>query len=171
MRILVDMDEVLVDFMGPLINQYNAIYNKSLTREDITGWSLPEGMCEIYKDESRNFFVGLSPLPASRWGMDHISKHDAIIASSPSLEAHIAKQKMIWVENYFPEFPLVLTERKDIFEADVLIDDAIHNLTGFSGWKIVMDRPWNRSYEGAEYRVKGWVGIVKAIREIEGGFA
>jgi 5'(3')-deoxyribonucleotidase len=37
---------------------------------------------------------------------------------------------------------------------DVLIDDAVHNIAEWPGMRVLIDRPWNRAYDGARYNYR-----------------
>ncbi len=36
------------------------------------------------------------------------------------------------------------SERKNIFNCDILVDDYHENFNDFDGWRILIDRPWNQ---------------------------
>jgi len=165
--IFVDMDEVLAQFIKPLINEYNRRYSSDITIEDITQWELPKDMYAIFHED--NFFINLLPYAGSKNGMKHLKDkgHDVVIASNPSHNSYIAAQKMEWLEMHFSGFPLILTERKDLLCGDLMIDDGAHHLETFEGWKIVMDRPWNKHYNRATFRVINWSGIIQAVNMLE----
>lgn len=147
MRIVVDMDEVLVDFINPLIDLYNQRHQSNLTREDITKWELPYGMVHLFH-KTEGFFLNLKPIEGAIDGIRELRKqnHDVIIATAPSHSGRIASEKMSWVQLWLPDFVdhLCLTHRKDIFRAEMLIDDCLDFLRIFPGIPVVVDRPWNR---------------------------
>lgn len=149
MRIICDMDEVLVDFINPLIAEYNRRHQSNLTLEDIKEWKLPPGMLDIFQ-HTKGFFVGLSPLPGAIDGIKQLTEwgHDVIIASAPSYNGEIAKEKLTWIEQWLPNHThnVVITHRKEIFEADLIIDDHAHHIENFKRFGFLVDRPWNRYY-------------------------
>src|SRR6185295_12204294 len=51
MRIGIDLDDVLVDFAGPLIQHYNPILGKNFTREDSKAFHI-ENLWECTKEEA-----------------------------------------------------------------------------------------------------------------------
>ncbi len=166
MRIIVDLDEVIVDLMGPLLKEYNRRYKADILIEDITQWNLlTKDMCDIFKEP--NFFLELIPLPGAIFGVNELINqgHEVVIASSPSRHPGIAKDKLAWCSLWLQRAELVLTERKDILDGDMIIDDAIHHLENFNGLQVVMDRPWNREYY-ADYRVEDWNGILRTVKEV-----
>ena len=163
MRIVMDMDQVIVDMMNPLLRVYNGINNKMLTLEDITEYQLPEDMLRlIYR---KNFFLELPPMPGAIDGMRTLGKHhDIIIASSPSEDGEIAKEKMVWTTIWLPEFlpHLHLVHRKDRLIGDAMVDDCPEYLESFDGVRIVRDMPYNRHLTFDE-RVNGWDDILEVF--------
>ncbi len=146
MNIILDMDEVIVSFMQPLLDKYNEKHQSNVNMESITSWELPPGMTQIFNEQG--FFVSLPPLPGAIEGVRKLVEggHDVIIATSPSRNGHIAKEKMTWIDIWLPEMMenLHIVHRKDRLVGDVLCDDRPKFLTDFPGWTIMMDKPWNR---------------------------
>ncbi len=163
MRIIMDLDEVVVQFIQPLINEYNRRYSSDITIEDITQWSLPADMCSIFHEV--NFFARLIPFPGAIQGIKllKVQGHEVILASDPSGDPHIAEQKLLWVQRWLPAHELVLTGRKDILVGDMIVDDGLHHLEKFKGCKVVMDRPWNRGSSIPNIRVVNWSGVLHAV--------
>ena len=147
MRIICDMDEVIVDMMNPLLKRYNEKHSSDITIEDITQWELPGDMKVIFRDIG--FFYNLKPLAGAMVGIKRLMEwgHDVVIASNHSGETHIASQKVGWVGWYFPELSnnLMMGHRKDLLQGDVIIDDnPDYLISSPCPIKICMDRPWNR---------------------------
>ena len=190
MRIICDMDEVIVDMMGPLLCEYNKRYGADINIDDITQWQLPGDMMDIFY--SYNFFAELPVIPRAVHGLNLLGNmgHEIIIASNSMNVPEIAYQKTQWVDNYLRRFKcnLILTARKDLLQGDVIIDDNPDYLINSPcPIKICMDRPWNRELgehqaigvtaHGDEdrfimwggdidYRVHNWQDILKLF---EGG--
>jgi 5'(3')-deoxyribonucleotidase len=164
MKLVIDMDEVIVDFMGPLLREYNRRHGADLGIEDITEWQLPPEMIEIFKEPF--YFLGLPPLPGAIDGMRYLRQagHDVIIATSPSELPRVAADKLTWVKIWLPEYvqDLHIVHRKDRLIGDLLCDDCTTYLTAFRGTSVAMDRPWNRSYQ-ADRRVWGWHDLIPLI--------
>ncbi len=165
MRIICDMDEVLVNFIEPLVKQYNKglVYDDlEMTVEEITDWELHQDLKDIFL-HTEGFFFNLPPLEGAIEGIRKLAEeHDIIIASSPSYTGRIAAEKIDWVKKWLPEMidNLVLTHNKGVFDAHVMIDDSVRFLEQFYAGRIIMDRPWNRDYNEADVRAYNWDDIL-----------
>ncbi len=170
MRIIVDMDEVIVNFIEPLINKYNQLFLDNLTIKDITKWKLDPDMARIFKN-TPSFFMTLPAIEDAIESLKWLSKeHEIIIASNPSGSGSIANQKTIWIKQNLPEFAdnLCLLSRKDLLRGDLIIDDYVNNIINFEGYGIIMNRPWNTSFSEEGYsqifRANSWKEIIKIIK-------
>lgn len=158
------MDEVLVDFSTPLLEIYNRRHGwdeGDMVLEDITEWELKPELKEIFL-KTEGFFAGLQPLYGAIEGFKYLDRnHDVIIATSPSYNGRIASEKLTWMEMHLPDHmdQIVLTHNKGVLLGDLIIDDSVRFLDQFDGIRMVMDRPWNRTYD-ADYRVWSWNDIL-----------
>lgn len=172
LRIFLDADEVLVDFITPLLEKYNHTYSTSFKIEDVLDWDLNKIALEgtnfdIFIDEE-DFFSNLKPYPDS---FDILKKliedgHDVFIATAGKEETY--KGKMNCFKKYFPFMDpsqIVLIKRKDILYGDILLDDAPHNIsTTICKNPIIMDKPWNRHLKGP--RVKSLTEFYEVVKKI-----
>ena len=147
MRIICDMDEVIVDMMNPLLKRYNEMYSSDISIEDVTQWGLPDDMTNKYKED--NFFLTLPPISGAINGLSQLMEwgHDVIIATNHSDDPQIAKDKILWMFHNFGDLSanMMIGVRKDLLQGDVIIDDnADYLINSPCPIKICMDRPWNR---------------------------
>ena len=167
MRIIMDMDEVLVDFLNPLLAKHNERYNEKVTIDDLTEWELPSKMKSIFCEPG--FFLELPPAFGGIEGMQYLKRegHDVIIATSPSESQFIARDKLLWIKILLPDFldNLFITHRKQIIPGDIIVDDCPKYLKeSIATHKIVMHRPYNQGIEGI--RVRNWQELLWAVDEI-----
>lgn len=192
MRIIVDMDEVLAEFVQKVLNRWNAINGTHFTKGDITEWRmenvlgrdvtgrLADGLIDEWLGED-GFYLDLEPIPDSikslQYLMDH--GHDIVIATSiPEVAVHAFDDKRAWMRRYFPKFSMksfMASSRKGLIQGDILIDDGSHNITdwclqGKTG-ALVMDNPWNEHLKETVHgvpvtRVFDWYHIMNVIEEI-----
>lgn len=177
MRIVVDLDCTVFDFITPLIKEYNRTYGASLTVDKITDWGLPEGAKNVFSNS--HFFRKLKPLPGAIEGVKQLISrgHEVILATSPSRDSGIACAKIDLVKKWLPELSenLCICERKDLFNADILIDDAPHFIEDFGrlGITICYGWPWNRGV--GDYRTRegeheqAWQTILDIVDSIQRG--
>lgn len=168
MRILVDMDEVLVSFLEKSVYYVNNEAGLNLQVEDIKTWDLPNRDAFERVWRIPGFFADLP------WEDDFAKQvlrewrargEDVRIVTSPAVWEACA-DKYRWVHTHLripgliPSMSkLILTRDKEPIRGDVMIDDGPHNLESFDGVRIVYDKPWNEHYEGADFRVHFWTDI------------
>jgi 5'(3')-deoxyribonucleotidase len=155
MRIIVDMDEVIVDMMTKLLSMYNLYYKSDITVDDITQWQLPDDMLKVF--HHRGFFRYIPAIPGAIDGVRQLRSmgHDIIIASNHSDRGYIADDKIMWVQEHLPELAgnMMIGARKDILQGDAIIDDNPDYLINSPcRVKICMDRPWNRRSNYTRYQ-------------------
>ncbi len=108
MKILIDLDGVLADFV-------NGLEEKQLTAEEVK--SLP------------GFYLELKLVKNAFWAISELEEmgFDLFICSSSPTENPLAYQeKFLWIErNFGRKFhrKIIFTHRKDLINADFLIDD------------------------------------------------
>lgn len=181
MRILVDMDGTVCDFVKVVLNKYNERYNDNLTHEDITAY----GMHEVVKEEcGRNIykiyhekgtFVNCPLLPGAKESIEGFlnAGHQVIFVTKPvDFSLHCLPEKQIWVDKHFPRIGrdnIVFTSSKHLVRGDILIDDHGYNLYTFDGAKVLIDQPWNQDVNDARYgidRVYSWKDIVSYVEKL-----
>jgi 5'(3')-deoxyribonucleotidase len=133
MRIYVDMDDTLCDFMGA--------YN--LAREKCP--------VQAYPQASMDFFRKLAPLPGAVEGIKELARrgHDVWILTKPSVMNPLCyTEKRLWVEDHLGLSwcdRLIISPDKSLLRGDLLIDDQ--SWVGFAGQRILFgstdwaDRP------------------------------
>lgn len=170
MRILVDLDDVVVELMEKSIYYYNNRYDTQLQKEDLKEWELADR--ERWMDIWRipDFFGSLRFVPGAEQGLLDLSvRHEIVIVTSfPTWEA--ARSKIHWVHTHLlipgiiPSMDkLVLCRDKSLVKGDVLIDDRMDNLKTFEGEKICFAQPWNTEWRG-EFRCRNWSEVGSVVQ-------
>lgn len=188
MKVVLDQDEVLVEFVQGLLDVWNREHGTSFQRADVKSWQLDrtlgEGsypqVCEILSRPG--FFEGLRPKPGACAGVRSLLKagHRVVIAThvDKMVDAPAYDGKRDWMQHHLPELEardLFFVSRKSWIDADVLVDDGAHNLeewaveAGKPGG-ILMDAPWNRLLDLSEhegnwtvYRAFDWDDVLDRI--------
>ena len=161
-KILLDLDEVLVDFVGGFGDLVGYDF------EGLDVWNMASFMDipipEFEKhlnDAGFEFWANLEPLPKA-WkimGLLESYETDMYIVSSPTNNPESWAGKKDWVDKYIPDYSkkLILTKHKELM-ADpftILIDDSPSNVRKFKeegGDAIAYPKLWNSSsdYVGSE---------------------
>jgi 5'(3')-deoxyribonucleotidase len=143
MRILCDLDGVVVDFWGPVLSEHNARTGERLAISDITSWSFP--LEHVWGEAG--FFDGLPLLQGAKEGLSRLKEqgHDVVLVSAGKREALAGKSRMI--EKLLPSFrdACIFTNAKTpkaLVSGDALVDDGPHNIVGFGGLKILCEYPY-----------------------------
>ena len=140
-KILIDMDGILVDLCTKWLEVYNEEYGDSLTQGDFTAWDwrvdAKPGSDPHSIIKRPGFFDDLPPLPGAVDGFKELyrSHHDVIVASSPA-GPDSARAKMEWCEKYLGvgKEDVSLTYHKSWFagSCDVIVDDKPETLREWS---------------------------------------
>lgn len=152
--VILDYDDVLFDFLGKLIQEYNKRMNTSLKVEDIKSWDLSEAgdihvfmdiirdakLWENMKEKNNSMRVVQRLINDGRWNV-------LICTACTTLDEYIAKVKAI--EEQLPGFDIskiISCKDKHLIRGDVLVDDKVENCEDCSPFMhcILMDMPHNR---------------------------
>ena len=162
-RILyVDLDGVLVDFIGGWMDHYFI-----MNRKPVTKWNFGED----YGLDRKDFYKSITSLPISFWSnlnpttwafelIDRLSEAmgsfgcDKIMFLSHSVSEDCRIGKQLWVNKHFPQLGDALITVSDsrlkanfANENCTLIDDKFQNCRDFAqagGSSFLFARPWNR---------------------------
>lgn len=166
MRIAIDMDDCLTQFVRYWCQRYNEIYDDNLDYLSITEWDIEKFVkCtrqQIYDilDEPR-FFQQPKPERDARRVLERLKEagHDVFVVTA-TYNPNVCNDKAIWLHAYMglEQKDIIYAIRKELINADMLIDDGSHNIRGFCGKTIVFDRPHNQDLMPYEYdvRVSNW---------------
>lgn len=186
MIIAVDMDQILVSLNSTWFAQFN---DPRVTEQSVTRWDFKDVLPDVV-DRARLFtelqrvpFAELDPIPGGIEAVRELRMggHDVVVVTD-AMAPEIAAGKMLWMRARLPELPrenLVITKRKSLINADVLIDDSPEQLaawrlgstwTPLPRWRypITMTYPYNRGVQAhhlGDWRdpLKFWGSVVDYI--------
>lgn len=182
LTILLDLDDVLNNQNELWIHELNRLYNRTVKYEDITAWEMEQFYPGI---EGRHLAEPLfsdrllSAMRPSREAVEYTWRwycagHHLVVVTATSLRN--ASSKVQWLyRNYrwFDERNFIITQKKQLIDGDILIDDGFHNfiadpqsgrIPAYTG--ICLDRPWNRGFDCLQYgvhRAKRFQDIDEAV--------
>lgn len=189
MKIIVDQDEVLAQFVSKVLKRWNAVNGTKILRDDINVWRMEhvlgtdvmgrsaEGLIDEWMSEP-GWFDSLEPMPEALWGFEQLRKmgHDVIVATSiPGVARNAYDGKRAWMKRFFPDWSMknfIACSRKGLLSGDILIDDGSHNIKDWTdNWRegaIVFDAPWNKDIPGTMnhckvYRARGWRQVLSIV--------
>lgn len=173
----VDLDDVLWDLLKAWLDRYNDIADDNVLPTDIKSWDIAQyinnGTREMlfYILEQNDFWDTVKPIPESRVYLKELidDGYDVNIVTASSYK--ILKPKMIRFYELFPFIKnrqVIVTERKQMIDLDVLIDDNPANLCDSSYTKVLFDAPhnqWCNEQEIGAVRLSNWKDVYEFIKE------
>ena len=164
LTIAVDLDSTLNNLNQVWITKYNEIYNDTLkcfNEWNVVNCVKPECGYKIFDILwGKDFFYNLGINDGAKYTMSMLCEnHDVYIVTAYT--ANTCVDKVRWVQKYLPFFDInkiVFCNNKSLFKADVLIDDAPHNLESFPNTTICFDMPYNREVK-SNWRAFSWLDI------------
>ncbi|MDO4488132.1 MAG: hypothetical protein Q4B67_03485 [Eubacteriales bacterium] len=176
LTILVDMDDTIENLLDRWLDLLNERYGLDKKRDDITDWAMGQFFPGIPEEELLNveqekgFWDEVKPIEGAVEGLKKLidDGHEVYIVTNASYQG-LRERMDNCLFKYFPYLKwknVIVTTNKHLIKGDVLIDDALHNHAGGEYKHILMDAPYNRSFdaEAAGYvRVHNWSEILDEI--------
>lgn len=166
-KIAIDMDEVLADTLGAIIDGVNERANLGITVESLNGQKLkhviPEHdglVTEILREPG--FFRHLKVMPNAQEVVEKLNEHYDVYIATAAMDVPTSfHDKYEWLLEHFPFLDpqhFGFCGRKNIINADYLIDDNPRQLAIFEGESIMYTAVHNMNHH--EYkRVNGWKDV------------
>lgn len=164
MKIFVDLDGVLIDFVTVAMRMCGAYVPENEYPENC-GWDIlkatniirdRKGLTPISKQYfwdglDYGFWRSLKCYPGAREFVNTLESYgEVFFATSPTLSSECVAGKYDWVKDHFPDYrrKLIIATSKHVLadEESVLIDDRDRNCSKFisaGGRAILVPRPWN----------------------------
>jgi len=168
--ILLDIDGVQRDIVTTCIQIYKEYYDPKDTtvHSDIQVFDLSVKMplitdkYKFFTENAKYIFGEAKPYDGA---LDFVKELDAIsnIHIVTNQIKGTEKYTIDWLEQYkIPYKSLHFTDYKHIVKGDILIDDYIDNLIGFTGTPICYSQCWNKGFDGI--RMDSYEEIINYIR-------
>lgn len=173
MRVLIDLDDTLVDMMGKAVYYYNRRYGTGIKLSGLTEWELPH--IQRWRDiwQIPGFFADLTWIdPFAPQALKEIKAagHEIVIVSAvPTWESCLDKYRWCHTNLRIPGLidsmsQVVLTRGKHYVSGDCMIDDRPENLEGRK-YPVLFTRPWNS--ESNIPRASSWRVVLDTLRHYE----
>lgn len=169
MIIATDLDSVLNNLLVTWLDAYNQDHNDTVTCDDIKTWNTHLYVkCgeRIYNYLTPELLTRCSPMPGA---VEVTAKllaqgHQVVVVSACGKGTFDAKKT--WLKAHFPHLKhFIATHSKQFVRADVLIDDAVHNLEPFPGVGIAFGTyAYNQHWTGR--RAQTWHNVLDVLATI-----
>ncbi len=159
MRVYLDMDETLVDLVGPWLKYLNKMSGLDLTRDEVGSYSVEDNYKNKLSEdeifipfETDGFWEGLPPFPGAIEFVQSLvdNDFDIYIATIPARGHVCHHEKELWVMEHLPFIGrerLIFCHHKHILQGQAMFDDNPKWLAKFNGKRLLFDKPWNQEGE------------------------
>lgn len=175
LRILIDLDDTMEDFLPRWIQSVNYKYGKNATLDDVTSWHMNSVYPDLEEEELMDPLLEIefwNGIKAKDGAQEYIRRliddghHINVVTSS-----HYATLDTKMDYMFFRLFPfltwssVIVTSDKGRIKGDVLIDDNPDFMKDFTGLKLLMDAPHNKNRTGLSQmtRVYNWPEIYDIV--------
>ena len=169
-RLIVDMDDVLADATGRLIDLYEKEFGVRVTRESMNHKEdrerFPDNEAALRFVFQKGFFRTMNVNEYAQEVMKELNKKYEVFVVSSAMEfPNSLSEKLEWLNEHFPFLhwkQFVFCGRKSVVHGDYMIDDLPHNLETFNGEKLLYTAPHNMQFNHFK-RVNGWKEVSEVL--------
>jgi 5'-nucleotidase len=179
LTIAVDVDEVCAQLLREWIMRYNARYEDTLTLDQVTEWDVSKcvkaecGMKVFDILHDPNLYDYIPPYPDAVKAINFARDRGHRVVFVTSCPKGSMDQKLTWLEKWGFLPSDVRTQRdfiaahdKSLIQADVLIDDAMHNVDAWPRVAILINRPHNAAGITGHYRANSLMDAMQMINRL-----
>ncbi len=175
-RILIDMDQVLVDLLTHWLDVLYMKYKEPLRFHEVTEWDLSLNCKKATSTQVYDclkipgFFRHLKPVEGAVESVKKLISdgHDVVIVTA-CMYGHTDKRE--WLAEHLPEISannIIFARRKQIIQGDVFIDDSADNCINYmfenpKAMVICFSQLYNKNFHGL--RCASWMKISYLIKQ------
>ena len=175
MKLLIDMDGVMVEHSAMFMRWLNKQNGTSHRYEDISAFRYPNLTHRERRQVMKwwhkaDLYDSHPPEPGCISALAALRRRHRVVAVTSPMDGHV-HSKWRWLRRTggFREADIVITGDKTLVPGDVLLDDRVKNLeqaeeTGHA-LPVCFDRPWNQDWAGA--RVRSWPEFVDHVAGVQ----
>lgn len=153
LKVIVDADDVLLSCNSYALDMLERDAGERYPITDITGWGLlgkgVDKRLRYYGD--KGFFETQPALPGAGEFLRALQEK-ADVTIMTAVNPKFIGERITRLSQVFPDFPInhiMIGERKEMVNADIILDDRIHNiLTTGCRLPVLFRQPWNRKVSG-----------------------
>lgn len=179
LRVLVDVDGVLCDFLNPALEVMNRLLGTNAKLEDMKTWHLFDAFdFEVTKKQQDACYDewkkpgwcrSLPVYPGAQAGIDGLRQiADVYIVTSPMNGPTWVHERERWLQHYFgfDRKHTIHTDAKYVCSGDIIVDDKATHCVAWKqchpmGQAVLWDQVTNRSEEYHGIRAYNWGDVHK----------
>lgn len=152
-EIILDADDVLLDCNAYALDLLREKTGGTYSIENVTGW----GLLGIPEDERlsflqcKSFYENQPALPGAQGFLSALCGM-ANVTIMTAVYPQFMGERIERLMQLFPDFPMeniIMGKRKEMLQADVMLDDGVHNLlSSGTTLPVLFRQPWNRNVSG-----------------------
>jgi 5'(3')-deoxyribonucleotidase len=163
MKIGIDMDGCLVDFMGSAIRRIKTLWGIDINASDLKlpridlliKSKLPEADSDVISKSlfAPGFFISMLPRFGAIKALKELQHEHTlyIITKVADFEPHIIAEKREWLEKYLKgtKYDMIVVGKsavKQIIDVDIIVDDDPEVLKHPKAIKIAVEHPYNEKF-------------------------
>jgi 5'(3')-deoxyribonucleotidase len=179
-RVLVDVDDVLTDFIGPAEREVSELLGRAWTVEELPAheWRITSVLDSVQRAQlvertgQPEWVAGLVPCPRAQAGIARLLEIAEVVSVTAAISW--APTRIPWLEQHFgiPKALQIYTQAKHVCAGDVMIDDRPENVIRWAqhnpqGFPILWTTRENCRRDVPLPRSSSWdaiVGLVENLR-------
>jgi len=173
LRLIIDLDETVVNFLDPVLEIAENQIGLSLTRDDITEYRLENVGIDKELWLKPGFFSSLKPFLHAIEVLEKLNeKHHIIIATNHQGYDFVYEEKRDWINKWLPFVTEVSyidgsngEDKSELF-GDLILDDCPEYLYGFKAVTVKMQTNYNTDVK-TDYEVINWLEFKDLVESLE----
>lgn len=179
--ILIDIDDTIENLCEIWVDWLNKEYGTSVKYNDITEWDMSKFFSNLTREQifeplyNPKFWDCVQPKPGA---VEYVKKlidegYNVYLCTTADYKNVRLKFENV-IQKYFPYInwnQVIVASCKQMINADILVDDGLHNLENGNYIKILVSAPHNATYDAkgnGMYRVDNWEEIYELIHSLIG---
>ena len=177
--ILIDIDDTIENLCETWVDWLNKQYGTSVQYNEITEWNMSKFFPNLTKEQvfeplyNPKLWDYVQPKPGA---VEYVKKliaegYNVYLCTTTDYRNVRPKFEKI-IQKHFPYInwnQVIIARRKQMINADVLVDDGVHNLENGNYIKILFTAPHNRGYDAEAhgmYRADNWEQVYSQIIDL-----
>lgn len=177
MRVVLDVDGVIADFVGAVLDVRNAIVFPPLSRDHVKEWDMETLLPPGHRDAffwhcgRPGFCARLAEFPSAIAALRELQRrgHEIVFATAPWNSPTWIEERTAWLQARFPGVEIHHVKDKTGVHGDVFIDDKPEHVIAWSqahpgAHARLWDAPYNR--ESNLRRLHNWPDALEMIAKL-----